>query len=460
MAIERGTTGKDILVGTSANDELFGLGDDDILRGLAGADKLDGGFGSDAASYSTATSGVTASLLAGVTNTGEAAGDTYKSVEWLTGSAFDDVLVGDAKANRLEGLDGTDVLAGGGAADRLDGGGGLDFASYFLSAVGVKVSLSNPSANTGEAAGDTFFGIEGLIGSKLKDTLTGDAADNVLIGGAGADNLDGLGGFDIASYATATAAVRVSLVPTAANTGEADGDKFQSIEGLEGSRHNDTLTGDMGDNTLIGGDGKDKLDGGAGHDTASYATATGAVTASLLSSTKNKGVAALGDTYISIENLLGSRFDDVLEGDAFNNVLTGGLGKDKLIGGAGLDFASYSLAETAVTVSLANPLANKGDEAVGDTYVDIEAVHGSKFADTLTGNALDNVLAGGAGADKLSGGSGFDFASYATALGGVTASLANAAANMGEAQGDTYGSIEGLIGSHFGDVLAIRPIKR
>ena len=105
----------------------------------------------------------------------------------------------------------------------------------------------------------------------------------------------------------------------------------------------------------------------------------------------------------------------------------------------------------AVTVNLANPLSNSG-EASGDSYISIEAVRGSDFADRLTGNTADNFLRGGLGADTLNGGAGRDWADYFGAAAAVTANLVTGGTG-GEAAGDTYTLIENIRGSNFGDNL-------
>src|SRR6185295_14112803 len=98
------------------------------------ADSLDGGIGTDTASYATAGAGVAARLAAPAGNTGDAAGDSYVSIENLTGTNFADTLTGDGNANVLAGLDGNDTLIGGAGADSLDGGAGSDTASYATAA--------------------------------------------------------------------------------------------------------------------------------------------------------------------------------------------------------------------------------------------------------------------------------------------------------------------------------------
>lgn len=198
---------EDTLYGGDGNDFLDGGRGNDILIGGAGADALHGGrgffdtegvgWGNDTTSYEMSVTGITVSFSNPRANTGDAAGDTYDSIENLTGSAFDDSLRGDSQANILKGNAGNDTLIGGLGADVLDGGTGIDTASYALSELAVVVDLANPSMNSGEdAAGDTYVSIENLTGSISNDTLRGNAAANVIDGGSGKDILDGRAGND------------------------------------------------------------------------------------------------------------------------------------------------------------------------------------------------------------------------------------------------------------------------
>ncbi len=114
------------LTGSAYDDKLTGDTGNNILEGGKGADKLNGGKGIDAASYANAETGVTADLSRSKNNTGEAAGDTYKNIQNLIGSAFEDRLVGDNKDNAIDGGDGNDVLIGNGGSDTLTGGLGSD----------------------------------------------------------------------------------------------------------------------------------------------------------------------------------------------------------------------------------------------------------------------------------------------------------------------------------------------
>ncbi|QIG96265.1 MULTISPECIES: beta strand repeat-containing protein [unclassified Bradyrhizobium] len=395
--------------GSAFNDTLIGDANGNTLRGGAGADVLNGGGGFDFASYSDSGVGITADLADSSQNTGEAAGDTYISIEGLRGSDFNDHLIGDGNIN---------LLQGGLGADTLDGGAGFDYADYFNATSGVVADLANSSLNTGEAAGDVYISIEAIRGTAFNDTLIGDANTNFLRGGTGADSLDGGAGYDYADYGNATTGVLVNLANPAANTGEAAGDTFTSIEGIQGGAFNDTLIGDGGNNNLRGQAGADSLDGGAGFDFADYGNAATGVVASLATPGVNTGDAA-GDTYTSIEGIIGSAFNDTLTGDGGDNNLRGGAGADVLDGGAGNDVAEYVNATVGVLASLANPASNTG-EAAGDTYTSIEGLRGSNFNDTLIGDGGDNLLDGIGGADSLVGGLGNDIYILDNALDVIT----------------------------------------
>ena len=437
-----GNIADNVLEGRDGDDTLMGGEGNDTLIGGPGADALGGDAGLDTASYAGSSTAVTVNLSDGTATGGDAEGDTFTSIENLTGSAFDDTLIGDTAENVLEGGDG---------ADTLDGGGGADTASYAASDLAVSVDLSTGTNTGGHATGDTLAAMENLLGSRYADVFAGDAGANRLDGGAGNDRLEGRAGadtlvggtgLDTASYAASAAAVTVNLETDAASGGDAAGDTLDSIEHLTGSAHDDTLIGDAGNNVLKGGAGADTLDGGEGIDTASYAGSASRVDVRLSGTVVNHGDAT-GDTLTNIENLIGSAHNDILVGNGQANALTGrdgndllwassgddhltgGPGADRLVGGAGNDTASYAGSPDGVTVRLHSLKASGGD-AQGDSFPytvdvawmdaggaeqtetlpDVENLIGSAHDDILAGDRRDNDLDGGAGNDTLYGGPG------------------------------------------------------
>lgn len=211
-------------------------------------------------------------------------------------------------------------------------------------------------------------------------------------------------------------------------------DLFKNPQGLTSGLFRDNVSiaygtvienavGGGGDDLIVANAAANDLDGGLGSDTVSYATAGGAVYVSLFPSI-TLGAAA-GDDLVSIENLTGSAFSDVLIGDFGDNTLNGGTGGfDVLIGGFGNDTVSYQDATSGVRLDIGSNKTQHG--AHGDTIWGFENATGSAFNDHLTGDRGDNVLVGldgddrlegdrgddvlngGAGADRMSGGSGRD----------------------------------------------------
>jgi Ca2+-binding RTX toxin-like protein len=481
-----GDGGGNVLNGDIGDDALIGQGGNDTLIGGLGGDELIGGSGVDTASYSGALSGVAASLASGGTM-GDALGDTFETIENLTGSFFGDTLTGDAAANTLDGGGGADELMGGGGTDTLIGGSGTDTATYLDSASGVTVNLVSGLGFGGTAEGDTLSEIENLTGSLHADNLTGDAnvnrlsgsnGNDTLKGGGGADTLDGGIGIDTVRYGDSASGVTVALLTGTGSSGTAEDDTLISIENIVGSSHADTLTGDDEDNVLSGsggddwlkgGGGADTLDGGLGNDTATYLNYGSGVTVSLLAGI-GLGGAAQGDTLTGIENLYGTVYADlligddgvnILHGDGDNDVLKGGGGADRLIGGSGSDTATYLGSAAGVTVNLTSGTGS-GGWAQGDTLTGIENLIGSSSADMLVGNTEANgidgeggndTLWGGGGADTLDGGTGTDTATYIESGAGVRVNLLTGTGSGGTAEGDTLTDVENLIGSLFDDDL-------
>jgi hypothetical protein len=74
------------------------------------------------------------------------------------------------------------MLQDGAGADQMDGNHGIDTVSYAGSST-VTVNLASGGLG-GDAQGDTYFGIENVIGSSSDDVIIGDIFSNRLDGGA------------------------------------------------------------------------------------------------------------------------------------------------------------------------------------------------------------------------------------------------------------------------------------
>ena len=289
-------------------------------------------------------------------------------VSEIVGTGDADVLRGFEGSEVLRGLGGDDELKGGLGDNTFDGGAGSDTVSFVDQKDGVKVSLAVAGPQTvAPGSVDTFISIENLTGSHKDDILVGDGAANVI---------DGSSGDDI----------------------------------IVGGAGNDTLRGSAGSDMLIGGAGDDLIDGGAGNDTVSYAGASAGVTVNLSISGAQATGGAGSDTLISIENVVGSAFNDVLsggdkktnllDGAAGDDILNGGKGRDVLIGGEGAD----KLFGGAGADSFVFKAVSESSLAHSDTIMDFNAKEG----DSVDLSAIDaNTTLGGDQAFNDIGTAGF-----------------------------------------------------
>ncbi len=186
---------------------------------------------------------------------------------------------------------------------------------------------------------------------------------------------------------------------------------------LDNHSHSDTGTVSLTlnqvsqDDTFFATLPAENFNGGAGNDTVSYINSTGAVTIDLLLHTATGSFAA-GDTFISIENLIGSNLvalKDTLKGDDGVNSLYGLAGDDTLFGNGGND---YLYGGDGVDTLSGD---NGNDTLYGDAGNDTlkgrdgdDSLFGGEGNDYLEGGNNNDTLYGGGGADTLKGSAGVD----------------------------------------------------
>ena len=215
----------------------------------------------------------------------------------------------------------------------------------FAGSTAVTINLGADSHSRGFAQGATLTSIEHIIGSPQADNITGNADANIIRGGAGGD----------------------------------------------------TLKGGEGDDIIEGGAGGDTINGGAGIDTVSYENA-GVVAEMFVNLTTGGGFfgVAGGDSYISIENIIGSNNNDQLHGNDDNNHIAGGDGNDLVDGKNGNDVLEGGEGTNALRGARGNDIFVLGANTQGKDYVqDFNHTSGGQLdkirVDTANGN--ENTIA-------------------------------------------------------------------
>ena len=398
-----GGDGDDIFYGNSANNVMTGNRGADLFIADLGADTYYGMSGVfsdvdiDIVSYELSTTGIGINTTTGVFTGALAVGDVFVNVEGVGGSLFNDTITGFAY---LFGLDGNDTLNGaagndfvdGGAGDDLLlssegeddflGGAGTDTVSYAALTASVFIDLSSGINGNGQEWGDTFSGVEIIVGTSLNDQMIGNSGANTLNGAGGNDRLLGMGGNDI----------------------------------------------------LIAGTGADVLDGGAGMDIVSYATtnpiAGGIGMIKVFGQPDFLFGEILGDTLTSIEGLIGTSADDRIEMDNGANYIDGGGGDDTLRGFGGIDTLFGGAGDDDLNSGADNDLVDGG--------AGVDTIAGSTGDDTITGGAGDDIINGGSGVDVSAYASASSAASWTRGAGGAWTVTAGADG------ADTVSSVEML----------------
>ncbi|MBB4642631.1 cadherin domain-containing protein [Rhizorhapis suberifaciens] len=486
--ILNGNTGQDSVTGGTGADVLYGGSGDDILIGGAGADILSGGADSDTASYAGASGAVYAYLDNAAVNAGDATGDSFASIENLTGGAGADHLGGDAGENVLSGGSGADndVLMGGLGDDiyTYDVSTGSDIiqdgkfaVEQIVNAQGVLVGPDGTPNNGYYTVGWTYLGKSGKFYQyRLLVTIaaTGEVA------------LDG-------TYSYTSSQASAPAPSTWALTDWKNG--FARVgSSVQVTREKFDASVAGGDDTLELGSGISLSDLSAswsGNDLVLSARGTVTIKNQAVANQQvetlqlhdglsadlrnlrlnSNGVDGVDDLILGStgnDTLSGLTGNDALSGAAGNDTLSGGDGDDDLEGGAGadtlsgdagIDTARYVRSSAAVTVNLNLTTAQSGGDAAGDILSGIENVTGSIIGDdvltgdangnvlngldgndTLTGNGGDDVLIGDIGNDTLDGGDGSDNMSAGdgndTASGGIGNDIIDGGAGVDIIHGD------------------------
>jgi Ca2+-binding RTX toxin-like protein len=388
-------------------------------------------------------------------------------IENATGSAFDDVLFGNALNNVLNGMGGADTMAAGAGNDVyvVDNVGDdvIELGTSLSEIDTVVSSIDYTLGNKVEYL--TLTGTANLngTGNALNNRLVGNTGNNVLDGGLGADVMIGGTGNDtyivenFSDVVTETSTLITEIDTVMSSRSYILGANLENLtltgtDSLSGTGNalRNVLTGNDAGNTLNGGAGVDTLIGGGGNDTYILDQAG---ELALLQEDADKGTDLLNITYAAtaltgvvdlrltnlanVENVtltgagtfsvIGNDLDNSVIGNAVANTLQGGAGNDVLNGGGGADTLNGGLGDDVYIVdNVGDNVVEAADEGhdliktsvsytLSDNVEDalllgVAALNltGNSLGNTLTGNAAANVLNGMAGADTMAAGAGND----------------------------------------------------
>jgi hypothetical protein len=289
-----------------------------------------------------------------IVNNTQIYGDSWRSIENLTGSNYNDTLTGSNYGSTLRGLDGDDILNGGSGndtleggtgADTLNGGGGSNTASYANSLSGVYVNLATGAAVGGDATGDIYTNIQNLTGSANADELAGDGGVNIIDAGAGDDWIDATAGADTYTGGDGSDTVDYSATNFASGSG--------------------TVT------VVI-----------PGYGTYSYVGTIPAISVNLSANSvtvRNPDGSTATQTVTSIEQFIGTNGSDSFSsaGTSLNVTWDGGAGTDTASGGSGSDTYVYGRGYGNLTISDSNAASNTITFKSGVTFDDLWANYSS-----------------------------------------------------------------------------------
>jgi Ca2+-binding RTX toxin-like protein len=345
-----GTEWEDDLVGNDGDDRIYGLGGYDTFYLTKGVDFIDGGEGYDRIDLRSLKQGITVDMSEGIAFGAEIGQTTFTNIERVHGGDGNDTLIGFDRVNSPFLIDPyvseDSSFTGGGGDDYIEGRGDADFVWYGGSPDAIQVDLETGEVTGGEG-NDTLVGIEWVRGSNFSDVLLGSSANNLIFDDAlgdqgtpnylvgGSDHIDGRGGIDYLLL-----------------WNEFTDDNTLGFEGVY----------------VVMNEG--------------YA----------IDSAGNR------DTFINIENIVGTNMSDEVFDDDKDNVIVTALGSDKITLGRGLDFAVLGGDNDTVTLT--------ADGVWGSRYSathmsDASSVGTNERVSIAGKNRYEDVIWGEDGYDKV-----------------------------------------------------------
>jgi uncharacterized protein (TIGR01370 family) len=418
----QGTNLADIVQALGGNDTVRGFGGNDLLNGGVGVDTMYGGPGNDTYVVDNAADKA-------IEAAGQGADTVQSSVSFMLGVNLENLTltgaaaingVGNTLNNIIRGNNAANTLNGGGGADQMHGFGGND--RYVVDHPGDRVfeaanqgsDMVLTSVSYALAAGQSIellattnaagAGTMSLTGNQLAQRIVGNAGDNVINGGGGADQMYGLGGDD--RYVVDNAGDRVfeaanhgaDTVLSSVSYGLAAGQSIELLAtanaagvgsiNLFGNEFGQRIVGNAGDNVINGGGGADQMYGLGGNDrymidsagdrvfeaanqgadtvfsAVSYGLATGQ-SIEVLATTSLTGTGAI--------NLVGNDFSQTINGNNGANSLRGGGGNDHVNGLGGNDNVNGELGADILSGGAGN-----------DRFIFNTALNAAANVDTIT----------------------------------------------------------------------------
>ncbi len=354
----------------------------------------------------------------------------------ITGTDGNDNLTGGAQNDTINGLAGLDTMTGGQGNDTY----------YVDHANDVVVELADQGIDTvisTVALSGAFANVENYDFSKLAGgvAFTGNALDNVIKGGAGADTVTGGKGNDTYYLNSTKDVVIENASPewdTIVTTFTADLNNYANVEEIRlrgtaainafGNAGNNEIIGNAAANIIDGRGGADTMTGGKGNDTY-YVDNAGDHVLESADGGVDTVISSVNETLDDfVENLkltgsavvgVGNTLKNVITGNQADNVLDGAAGADTLKGGKGndvyyVDNAGDVVVESAgqgidhINATIDFSLAALGNVEHLSLLGNAVKATGNALNNGLFGNHADNILDGGANGDEMWGSKGND----------------------------------------------------